>query len=321
MGKHHICISLVICSLLAVTTVGQLRSERSQLKIERTLIDSPIIETPIIYPEKIVTGPQGQIYLLDTELDRIFLFSETSGELKPLKLRTPDKFDMADLFVDKNNTLWILDSQNNGVQAFKADGTRILTFRCSNLVRSIGVLDNGQIVVQTGTGPHLFEVYTPKGTPVKTFGERKPASSEAEGYWLNLGWMKVAGDKIYFCFAYPYEVRCYNASGTLFWTHTLPLDLPKPQISVVGSSASVNMSLSSLTIAPDRRGRIYVLVSGETRLKALDTGANRVDIISREGTIASYSLPHSYNYMSVSGARLLLLKNRKLLRIDTCALA
>ncbi len=301
------------CSPIIVDPEG----DGPKLRIGQTLIDVPITQTPALYPEKIIISPQGQIYLLDTELDRILLFSPKSKKLIPVSLRsTNGKLNLADLCIDSSNTFWIVDSQTNTVRAFKSNGRPLLRFHCPDYPKSVGVLENGDIVVQTGTGSHLFAMYTRKGVLIKSFGERKPAASKGGDYWLNHGWMAVRGNDIYFCFAYPYEIRRYDSQGSLVWSHTIPLDMPKPIIRGQGDSMSVSMSFSSLAIATDRRNRVYVLVSGAPQLMALNKGSDRLDIVSSAGIVASYSLAQSYNSIGVARGQALALKNRKVLRID-----
>jgi hypothetical protein len=308
---------VIACVSLSIAAARHPYPERPKLIIGQTLIDAPITQTPTLYPEKIIVSPQGQIYLLDTELDCIFLLPPKSNKLIPISLHsTNGKLNLTDVFIDQSNVFWIVDSRTNMVHAFKANSRPILSFYCPDYPKSVGVLGNGNIVIQTGTGSHLFAMYTRKGILIKRFGERKPAASKGEDYWLNHGWMTVRGDNLYFCFAYPYEIRCYDSQGSLVWSHTIPLDMPKPVIRGQGDSMSVNMSFSSLAIATDQKNRVYVLASGAPQLMALSQGSNRLDIITSTGLAASYSLAQSYNSIAIMRGQVLALKNRKILRID-----
>ncbi len=71
----RIAPTLAIIFLCATVAGWPPAERRGLLKVERTLIEIPITKSPTLFPEKIVIGPGGQIYLLDTELDRIFLLS------------------------------------------------------------------------------------------------------------------------------------------------------------------------------------------------------------------------------------------------------
>lgn len=308
---------ILLCDCVEALIYGQ-GLERVKLEVSRRIVNLPIEQTLAIYPDQLVAGSGRQIFLSDSESGRLFSVSLKDGQLNRLDIKAP----FSDFVVGKQETFWLLDSSSRSVSAYRRrDGKRVRTFQCSPASLAIGILDDGTLVIHAGSGPHLFELFTPEGALIKTFGEPQPASSEAERFFLNFGKMSVAGQNIYFCFQNPYEIRCYNSTGALEWTHTLPLSVPPPKIRVSGTTTSVNMYFSCLAIAADNRGNVFVLESGELNVRAYAKGSGKLDVVSRAGLRRRYVLDNAYVSISFSKRGLLAMRNGKRLLIDLYSLA
>jgi hypothetical protein len=101
---------IVVCLFVAAGSEYP-TAQRPRLESRDTIIATPIPDTNTLYPEKIIVSPQGQIYLLDTELDRILRFSRKTNRLLPINLHSINaKLNMTDVSIDQRGTFWVVDS-------------------------------------------------------------------------------------------------------------------------------------------------------------------------------------------------------------------
>lgn len=71
-------------------------------------------EAPLSYPEKLVVGPQGDVYILDTGLSTLFAIDPQTGNVKrlcgPEKLTSP-----SDIAVDRKGGIWVLSTARSRI--------------------------------------------------------------------------------------------------------------------------------------------------------------------------------------------------------------
>jgi hypothetical protein len=297
---------------------------QTPLRVQSQLLSN---EAPFSFPEKMIVGPEGEIYVLDTDLATLFVLDSKTGKSKPLcgpeKLSSP-----SDFAVDRNGGLWVLSALRSKITKLTqkcAPQTEIVSKR---LPLKIAANSLGEIIVLKGDGNELFEIYDPGGKLVRRFGQRLDYKDETTNAELSDG--RIVPDTsggFFFSFNYPPLIRHYSRNGNLIREFKPESDIPigPPNVSVQkhGNAISVSAKYQILVLdmAADRRGRLYVLLSGKNKTPALTEGTHKLAILERDGRILSTAeLENNCHGVAVANRRLYLLRNRKPLRLDAYAI-
>lgn len=280
-------------------------------------------EAPFSFPEKMIAGPQGEIYVLDTDLATLFLLDTQTGKAKPLC--GPDSLlSPSDVAVDRNGALWVLSTLRSKVIKLtqKCDArTEIVSKR---LPLKIAANSLGEIIVLKGDGKELFEIYDPDGKLVRRFGQRLDYKDETTNAELSDG--RIAPDAsggFFFSFNYPPLIRHYGRDGTLIQEFKpesdIPIGLPNVTVHKHGNAIAVSAKYQILVLdmAVDRRGRLYLLLSGKNKTPALSEGTRKLAILEKDGRVLrTTEVENNFHGIAVTNRRLYLLRNRKPLRLD-----
>lgn len=329
MSRQRFARSLAPVALLALSLPALLGAAQQgrivSAKIDpiATVFEGVAGETlPFEAPQSFAIDSQGNVVLIDAQGNRLYKL-DPKGKVLWNVAGTPGKrFGiLGDLFVDAKNQIWVLDGRNDAVVLFSADGKFVRSVPVQRHPRRFVINSAGEIVVNVGRGPKLFDVYSASGKLLRSFGERKKYPNETSDFELNTGSM-AAGPRgeLYIALNYPPVVQAYSAAGKLLWEAKVPFDppLPKPKIEVqaVGDgriAASFEYQVASLDLAVDRAGRVLCLVGGMPRV-LVRQGSSRIETFGPDGRgTGSVTLPVSAAGMAVHPQGLFLLeidKNR-----------
>ncbi len=284
-------------------------------------------EVPFSFPEGLVAGNRGEVYVLDTDLSTLFRVDAQSSKITrlcgPETLSSP-----SDIAVDSHGNLWVLSGVRSKI--FK------LTLEChvqteivsQRLPLRIAANAFGEIVVLNGAGENLFELYGSDGKLLRAFGKRLDYQDEATNSELSDGC--IAPDRsggFFFSFNYPPLIRYYGRGGNLISEFKPESDIviAPPNVSVrrLGNSTVVSSRYQILVLdmAVDVKGRLYLLLSGKNKVPALTEGTQKLVILAATGRILKTAvLEYSFHRVAVGNGRLYLLRNRKPMRLDAYAL-
>ncbi len=320
MNSHLFCRLLVI---VLITFTARAYHAQSTERAHSQLLSA---QTPFSFPEKIVVGPQNDVYLLDTDLSSLFAVDNKTGTVKrlcgPEKLTSP-----SDLAIDRKGNLWVLSALRSKVLMLTQQcdvQTEIVT---KGLPLKIAANSFGEIIVLKGAGNHLFELYGASGKLLRSFGQRLEYKDESTTAELSDG--RIAADAsggFFFSFNYPPLIRHYGRQGNLTreFKPESEVTIGPPDVSVrrFGNSMMVNSNYQILVLdmTVDARGRLYLLLSGKNKISALNEGSRKLAILSGAGRrLKTSDLEHNFHGLAAGSRRLYLLRNRKPLRLDTYA--
>lgn len=280
-------------------------------------------EAPFSFPERLVVGPQHDLYVLDTSLSSLFAVDTQTGKTNricgPEKLSSP-----SDLAVDRQDNLWVLSSLRSKISK--------LTRRCDvqteivskGLPLRIATNSFGELVVLKGAGDNLFELYGSDGKFLRGFGQRFEYKNETTNAELSDG--RIAPDSsggFFFSFNYPPLIRHYGRNGNLIaeFQPESEVAIGPPNVTVrkLGNSIAVSprYQILVLDMAVDRRGHLYLLLSGKNKVPALNEGTQKLKVLAGNGRVLrSVELENNFHSVAVGSRRVYLLRNKKPLRLD-----
>jgi DNA-binding beta-propeller fold protein YncE len=311
------------CRLFAVTLItlivcGQALSQTT-LKAHSNLLNA---EAPISFPETLVVGPQGDVYVLDTNLSTLFALETQTGKLKRIcgaeKLASP-----ADIAVDRKGNLWVLSMLHSKIFKLNSQCDVQTEIVSRQLPLKIATNSFGEVVVLTGNGNNLFEIYGPDGKFLRAFGQRLDYKDSE----LSDG--RIASDRaggFFYSFNYPPLIRHYGRQGKLIseFKPESDVEIAPASISVRkrGNSMVVNSSYQILVLdmTVDSQGRLYLLLSGKHKVPALSEGTRKLAVVAGSGRVLkTVHLEYNFHRLVSGNRRLYLLRNRKPLRLDAYA--
>lgn len=136
------------------------------------------------------------LYVVDQGADTLFRFDLVSERLEVvLDLKTEVKGEVADIYVNKDFSFYLTDTEAGRVLHFDRHGSLLQVFRNHfNMVRPVAVtvLDDGSVVVADGHYDHLLH-FNAMGKLIATYGGR----GEEVGEFLNIMTMIKGPDGFY----------------------------------------------------------------------------------------------------------------------------
>ena len=136
------------------------------------------------------------LYVIDQGADTLFRFDLVSERLEVvLDLKTEVKGEVADIYVNKDFSFYLTDTEAGRVLHFDRHGSLLQVFRNHfNMVRPIAVtvLDDGSVVVADGHYDHLLH-FNSMGKLIATYGGRGERVAE----FLNIMTMAKGPDGFY----------------------------------------------------------------------------------------------------------------------------
>ncbi len=284
-------------------------------------------DAPFSFPESLVAGPQGEVYLLDTDLSNLFSVNTRTNKLDRLcgseKLSSP-----SDLAVDPKGNLWVLSAFRSKVSKLSRQCDVQAEITSKSLPLRIATNSFGEIIILNGGGGNLFEVYAPDGKFLRGFGKRIDYKDETTNSELSDG--HIAPDRsggFFFSFNYPPLIRHYGRLGNLI-TEFKPeseVEIGPPNVAVrkVGNATAVRSTYQILVLdmTVDRQGRLYLLLSGKNKVPALTEGTRKLAVLNGAGRVLKKAdLEYNFHRLVAGNNRLYLLRNRKPIRLDTYAM-
>ncbi|HSE17178.1 MAG TPA: hypothetical protein VLB46_08990 [Pyrinomonadaceae bacterium] len=284
-------------------------------------------EVPFSFPESLVAGPQGSVYLLDTDLATLFSVETRTNKLNricgPEKLSSP-----SDLAVDAKGNLWVLSAFRSRISKLNRQCDTQTEIISKSLPLKIATNSFGEIIVLNGSGDNLFEIYTADGKFLRGFGKRLDYKDETTNSELSDG--HIAPDRtggFYFSFNYPPLIRHYGRRGNLIgeFKPESDVEIGPPNVSVrkVGKSTAVRSiyQILVLDLTVDRQGRLYLLLSGKNKIPALTEGTRKLAVMAGDGRVLKKAeLEYNFHRLVAGDSQLFLLRNRKPIRLDTYAM-
>lgn len=284
-------------------------------------------DAPFNFPERLVVGPKGDVYLLDTNLSSLFVINAQTGKINricgPEKLSSP-----SDLAVDRRGNLWVLNALKSTI--YKLTQLCDVQTEIYSRQQPLRIATNsfGELIVVSGAGSNLFELFGPDGKFLGGFGRRLDYKDETTNRELSDG--LIVPDRtggFFFSFNYPPLIRHYGRQGTLIaeFKPESEVAIGPPNVSVrkLGNAMVVRSSYQILVLdmAVDAQGRLYVLLSGKNKIPALTEGTRKLMVLAGNGRVLKkVELDHNFHRLATDNRRLYLLRNRKPLRLDTYAM-
>ena len=310
---------LSFCLLLLEDLPPHILAQENRLQPQSQILGT---DAPYSFPEEIVNGSRGSLYLLDTTLSSIFFINDG----KVSRLCGPETTAVAsDMAVDQKGNIWVLSGVRGKIYK--------LTPQCAvqqeitlsrRLPLKIEVNSFGELIVLAGAGEALFDLYGTDGRLLRSFGRRIDYGDETANAELSDG--RIVPDRaggFYFSFNYPPLIRRYGRGGQLLGEFRPESDVPiaPPDVSVRGQANSFSVraryQILVLDMALDRRGRLHLLISGKNKVPALTEGTTNLRVVTSSGRpVRSVALARAYHRILATDRRLYLLRNRSPLSLD-----
>ena len=284
-------------------------------------------DAPLSFPETLVVGPNGDLYLLDTNLSSLFAIDSKTGSVKRIcgaeKLSSP-----ADLAVDRKGNLWVLSAFRSRILKLTSQCDVQKEIVSKSLPRRIATNSFGEVIVLNGAGANLFEIYGPDGNFLRGFGQRLDYKDQTTNSELSDG--HIAPDRsggFFFSFNYPPLIRHYGHRGNLIgeFKPESEVAIAPPDVSVRkrGNAVSVTSTYQILVLdmTIDSQGRLYLLLSGKYKIPALNEGTRKLSVIAGTGRVLKTALlDYNFHRLAAGNRQLYLLRNRRPLRLDIYAM-
>jgi hypothetical protein len=320
----HTCLYRLIALAVLNCLIPGLLFSQTTLPASSQLLGA---DAPFNFPERLVVGPQGDVYLLDTNLSSVFVVNTQTGKLNricgPEKLASP-----SDLAVDRRGNLWVLSALQSKIYKLTQHCDVQTEIYSRQIPLRIATNSVGQVIVLSGAGTNLFELFEADGKFLGGFGQRIDYKDETTNRELSDG--LIVPDRaggFFFSFNYPPLIRHYGRHGKLIAEFKPDSDVAvgPPNVSVrkLGNSVVVRSTyqIVVLDMALDAQGRLNLLLSGQNKTRALTEGSRKLVVLARNGRVLKkVELDHNFHRLATGNRRLFLLRNRKPLRLDTYAM-
>lgn len=269
--------------------------------------------------ERFAVDTRGNVVLCDKKLNRVFKLSPQGKTLwRADGAGAGQRFGfLRDVAVDAQDRVWVVDLAKKSLVLFSPQGRFVRSVAVAQYPQRLVVNRSQELIVNPGRDSHLFDVYSPEGKYLRSFGRKLPYPSKAADFMFNTGGVAVdpRGD-VYISFLYPPLVRAYGGNGKLLWESKIPFAraLPQPDIQIqnaAGSplSAAVQFHAASLDLTRDEAGRLFTLSAGVPWGNAAQSGSQRVDVFSNQGRhLGQLQLPAAATRMAYSAQTLFLLE-------------
>lgn len=281
-------------------------------------------DAPYSFPEKLVVGPGGDLYILDTELSNVFSIRKRDGVISRLcEPKTP--VSGSDMTIDTWGNIWILDAyQSRAVKLNKKCEVKA-SFAVRNTPLRIQVNSFGELVVLTGEGESLFDLYSATGKILRSLGKRFSYGNPIADSELSDG--HIVSDRaggFYFSFNYPPLIQHYSRGGQLLgeFKPESGVKLEPPDVSVKRQGNQVAVSsryqIAVLDMALDRRSRLHLLMSGKNKFQALTQGSRNLVVTTNKGQVLGrFGIQESsFHRLGAGEGVLYLLRNRRPNRLE-----
>ena len=319
----YVIVNRLIAFALFICLVPGLLFSQTNLRAGSQLLGAT---APFHFPERLAVGPQGDIYLLDTNLSSLFVVHAQTGKLNricgPEKLSSP-----SDLALDRRGNVWVLSALKSKIYKLTTNCDVQTEIYSRQLPLRIATNSTGEVIVLSGAGSNLFERFGADGKFLGGFGQRIDYKDETTNRELSDG--LIVPDRsggFFFSFNYPPLIRHYGRHGKLIAEFKPESDITigPPNVSVrrLGNSMVVRSlyQILVLDMAIDAQGRLYVLLSGQNKIPALTEGTRKLMVLAGNGRVLNkVELDHNFHRLATGNRRLFLLRNRKPLRLDTYA--
>jgi hypothetical protein len=308
------CVLFVLFASFQITAQDALRAHAEVLSAA----------APFTSPERVVVGPDRNLYFLDPVLSSIFVHDLKTATIRrlcgPESVGTP----VTDLAISANGQLWILSQRSSTVRRLTPQCKVGAEFKVSLIARRIATNSFGELLVLNTTGRSLFDLFSEDGKLLRSFGERIDYGEEVTTAELNDG--KIALDSaggFFFSFNYPPLIRHYSRSGQLLAEFKPESDVPIAPHDIKITSGGGGVSVTAryqilvLDIAADKQDRLYLLISGKNNAAAVQQGTPKLRVLNKTGrTLKNVTLDHSFHRLAAGNKSLYLLRNRQPLRVD-----
>lgn len=317
---------LIFTSLLAVAflllTSPPCGLSAQEIKL-RSIVEVLGSNAPYSFPEKIVVDPRGNAYVLDTRLSNIFFLDMEAGKVSAL---CPPRHlgPLSDMAVDPQGDVWVLDARSPKVTRLGRQCGPRAQFTARGTPLRIAANSFGEVLVLTGEGDALFDLYDREGRPLRSFGRRFDYGNPTANAELSDG--RIVADNFggfYFSFNYPPLIQHYSRAGALVGEFKpdagVAVEPPKVTARRQGRVIAVDAryQVAVLDMAADARGRLYLLMSGQNKFQALTQGTQSLVVTTGAGrTLKRASLESSFHRIAYGRGKLFLLRNRDPLKLD-----
>jgi hypothetical protein len=274
-------------------------------------------DAPYSFPEKLIVAPGGDLYLLDTELSNIFRIKRTTGVISRL-CHPKAPVTVTELTVDARGGIWVLDSYKARIVKLGQQCEALGSFPVRNTPLRLLANRFGELIVLTGEGPTLFDVYGADGK-LPGYGDPVADSELNDGRLISDG---VGG--LFFSFNYPPLIRHYSRAGKLLaqFEPETGVALAPPNVTSKRQGHQLMVTsqyqLGVLDVAVDRRGRLYLLLSGRDKIQALTQGSRKLLVTTSKGKVLGrFDIQEAgFHRLGAAGDVLFLLRNRRALRLE-----
>ncbi|MHA1830227.1 MAG: hypothetical protein ACTSWR_01690 [Candidatus Helarchaeota archaeon] len=170
-------------------------------------------------PRDLYTTEDGTLYILDARYKEIRIFDQNGNYIRTLNI--PDEIIRpSSITVSHDNFIFITEQlrRNRGIYKLNMNGDIINYFRINFTPYHIRYV-NKQLYVSSfpvfaKNNQWLVHVFNADGKIIKEFCHRRANwQKETQLNGGTNGFMAIKGNKLFFSFGYPYDVRIFNTSG------------------------------------------------------------------------------------------------------------
>jgi DNA-binding beta-propeller fold protein YncE len=226
MNQQFMALTVLFLHLLIATaTFGQKASGKPPVQETVLRADLMAIDTPFDKIRRVLLGPDGNSYVLDSGNHRVVVLSPKLAfvrQISEVGQGPGELFVPIDFALDRAGNVYIIDSKKR-VQWFSPQGKFLGGFRFEGECLAMAVNGRREILLsQPGLGA-LVAVYDTGGNHRRSFGSLKPAGDPHYQAVANRVHLHVArDDNVYVSFDHQGLLQKYDADGQMLWEAKIP---------------------------------------------------------------------------------------------------
>jgi DNA-binding beta-propeller fold protein YncE len=209
----------------ATAPAAVLQGSGKQPVAETTLRASFISkDVPVDRARRILIGPDGNFYVLDSGNNRVVVLSPTGSLLRQISevgQGPGELIDPYDLASDRQGNVFVIDSRNR-VQGFSPQGEFLGAFGYQGECLALAVNSRREFFLSLPERGSLVTVYGPTGDYRRSFGQLKGGDGAYRNVANRAHIFVTRSDEVYVSLDHQGVLQKYDAGGKLLWETAIP---------------------------------------------------------------------------------------------------
>jgi DNA-binding beta-propeller fold protein YncE len=223
---HKFLGTLLAQALVAATATAAVPQAGGSQPVAETVLRASFLakEVPVDRARRVLIGPDGNFYVLDSGNNRVVVLSPTGSFLRQISevgQGPGELIDPYDLASDRQGNVFVIDSRNR-VQGFSPRGEFLGAFGYQGECLALAVNSRREFFLSQPERGSLVTVYGPTGDYLRSFGQLKGGEGAYRNVANRVHIFVTRGDEVYVSLDHQGILQKYDAGGRLLWETTIP---------------------------------------------------------------------------------------------------